>query len=262
MRANPNTLAAIDTTLVDDSSLALPHANGFCGTAFDTVGTGTALVFADSDGTCSWSDGGIANGIAVFAATEHEQGRVVYITDIDFPSNIDDPDLDGVTDFYEADNNLFLVNAFQWLAENRAPFVELAFPNGGETVNNTITITWTASDPNKDPILGYDLLYSNDSGMSWYPIDTGIMTTSYIWNTTFVPNGANYLIRVEAYDYELVGFDESDAVFTIDNPLPPPPPIPPLPWWWWIVVVIVVIIILAIVLIYLFILRPRSAASK
>ncbi len=234
------------------------------GTAFDTVGTGTALVFADADGTCSWHDGGIANGIAVFAATEHEQGRVVYITDINFAGTIDDPDGDGEPDFYEADNNLFLVNAFQWLAENRAPYVELTFPNGGETVNNTITITWTASDPNKDPILGYDLLYSNNSGTSWYSIDTGIMTTSYIWNTTFVPNGTNYLIRVAAHDYELTGIDDSDAVFTIDNPVPPPPPtpIPPHPWWWWIVVVIVVIIIFVIVLVYLFILRPKSVASK
>ncbi|MFX1577312.1 MAG: fibronectin type III domain-containing protein [Promethearchaeota archaeon] len=221
------------------------------GTAFDTIGSGTALITSDTDSTCSWSDGGIANGAAVFASTQHELGRVVYITDVNFPSAIDDPDSDGVPDFYEADNNLFLVNAFQWLSENRPPIVTLNYPNGGETVNNTITITWTAFDPNKDPILGYDLLYSNDSGASWYPFVIGIMGTSFVWNTTEVPNGNNYLIRVAAFDYELVGIDDSDAVFTIDNPTPLPL-LPPLPWWWWIVVLIVIIIVVVIIVYLLF----------
>jgi len=151
------------------------------------------------------------------------------------------------------------VNAFEWLSENRAPIVELTYPNGGETVNNNITITWNAFEPNKDLILGFDLFYSNDSGSSWYPIILGTLGNSFEWNTTQVPNGDDYLIRIVAHDYELFGTDDSDAVFTIDNPIPLPPPIPPILWW---IIAIVVIIIFVIVLIYLFILRPRSAASK
>ena len=227
------------------------------GTGLTNLGGGTSLVTTDNDGTSEWYDDSSlywpANLIPVFGANSFGLGRIVYLTDLNFPT-------DSV--FLRDDNNLFLVNAFQWLSENRAPVVELIFPNGGEIVNNTISITWTAHDPNGDPILGFDLAFSNDSGGSWYPIDAGIMSTSYVWNTSTVSNGASYLIRVDAFDYELVGTDVSDATFTIDNPGPPLPPLPPLPWWWWIVVILVVIIIVVVVLVYLFILRPKSARAK
>lgn len=233
------------------------------GTGFTALGSGTALVTTDNDGTSEWYDNGInywpADAVPVFAANTYGLGRVVYLTDVNFIDN-GDPDGDGDVTFMDSDNNLFLINAFQWLSENRAPIVTVTYPDGGETVNNTITITWTAIDPNKDPILGYDILFSNDSGTSWYPIDTGIMGTSYVWNTTSVSNGANYLIRVAAFDYELVGIDDSNAVFTIDNPLPYTPPIPPLPWWWWIVAVIIVVVIIVIIIIFL-LLRRKGTKS-
>ncbi|MFX1541162.1 MAG: hypothetical protein ACFFBX_10320 [Promethearchaeota archaeon] len=233
------------------------------GTGFTALGSGTALVTTDNDGTSEWYDNGInywpADAVPVFAANTYGLGRVVYLTDVNFIDN-GDPDGDGDVTFMDSDNNLFLINAFQWLSANRAPIVTVTYPDGGETVNNTITITWTAIDPNKDPILGYDILFSNDSGTSWYPIDTGIMGTSYVWNTTSVSNGANYLIRVAAFDYELVGIDDSNAVFTIDNPLPYTPPIPPLPWWWWIVAVVIVVVIIVIIIIFL-LLRRKGTKS-
>ncbi|MFX1253694.1 MAG: Ig-like domain-containing protein [Promethearchaeota archaeon] len=186
------------------------------GTAFDTVGSGTVLMASDNDDTCTWNNGGIANNIAVFAATEHELGRVVYITDMNFFSGFDDPDVDGVPDFYEADNNLFAVNAFQWLAENQAPVVEVTAPNGGEEFSGTTSITWTATDPNKDEFT-VDISYSINGGSSWSVLTTGLTTMSWSWDTSTTPDSDQYLIRVEATDYELTGQDVSDAVFLVDN---------------------------------------------
>ncbi|MFX1536351.1 MAG: hypothetical protein ACFFDI_19205, partial [Promethearchaeota archaeon] len=184
-------------------------------TAFDTIGSGTALLTTDTDGTCEWHNGGIANGTAVFAATEHVLGRVVYVTDVNLPQDIDD-DGDGDVNFFDSDNNLFIVNAFQWLAENRAPVVVVTKPNGGETISGTTTITWTASDPNKDDFT-VDIAYSTNGGSSWSVLTTGLITTSWSWNTTGLSDSDQYLIRVEATDYELTGSDVSNTVFTVDN---------------------------------------------
>ncbi|MFX1253687.1 MAG: hypothetical protein ACFFCZ_18895 [Promethearchaeota archaeon] len=184
-------------------------------TAFNTIGSGTALLTSDTDGTCTWHDGGIANGIAVFAATEHELGRIVYVTDVNFPQDVD-TDGDGDVNFYDSDNNLFIVNAFQWLAENQAPVVEVTAPNGGETIIGSTTITWTITDPNKDKFTA-DVAYSTNSGNSWSVLATGLTATSWSWNTSGLPDSDQSLIRVEATDYELTGQDVSDTVFIVDN---------------------------------------------
>lgn len=227
------------------------------GTAMINLGGGASLVMTDNDGTSEWYNGtayvGPAGALSVYAANTFGLGRIVYITDINF--------LDSIT-YMKEDNNLFLVNAFQWLSENRAPVITLTYPNGGETVNNTIVISWTGIDPNKDWILGYDIEYSNDSGAHWYPIvslGTWWSPNEYIWNITDVPNGANYLVRISAYDYELTGTDTSDATFTIDNPQLPPPP--PLPWWWWIVVLVVIIVIVVVIIVYLLFRRRGTKAN-
>ena len=193
------------------------RTSGSYGTAFDTIGGGTALISSDTDGTCSWNDGGIANGIAVFAATQHGLGRVVYITDINFASGIDDPDVDGIPDFYEADNNLFMVNSFEWLSANRAPVITVTSPNGGETLTGASNlITWTAIDPNKDAMT-YDIHYSLNGGSSWSPLAIGHTSTSINWDVTSVAESADVLIRVQAHDYELSGLDASDAVCSVES---------------------------------------------
>ncbi|MFX1255535.1 MAG: hypothetical protein ACFFCZ_28285, partial [Promethearchaeota archaeon] len=186
------------------------------GTAFDSIGTGTALVTTDTDGTCSWSDGGLANGLAVFAAQEHELGRVVAVSDVQLVHSGYDADSDGIPQLYEHDNILFTLNSFQWLVENRAPVVEVTAPNGGEELSGTTSITWTATDPNKDEFT-VDISYSTNGGSSWTVLTTGLTTMSWSWDTSTTPDSDQYLIRVEATDYELTGQDVSDAVFQVDN---------------------------------------------
>jgi hypothetical protein len=108
------------------------------------------------------------------------------------------------------------------------PTVTVTYPNGGEILNGTKTITWDAFDINDDT-LTFDIHYWD--GSTWTSLATGHATTSLSWDTTTVANGADYRIRVTVHDGIFTEVDESNAVFTIDNPVitPPPPPIPGFP---------------------------------
>ncbi|MHA1666935.1 MAG: hypothetical protein ACTSW7_06170, partial [Candidatus Thorarchaeota archaeon] len=100
------------------------------GNGFISVGAGTPLVITDIDGTTNWSDMSPASNVPVFVATQYNMGRVVYLTDINFPTE-NDGDGDGFGLLYDSDNPIFLANVFTWLVENRAPTVEVITPNGG-----------------------------------------------------------------------------------------------------------------------------------
>lgn len=102
---------------------------------------------------------------------------------------------------------------------NRPPTVTLMAPNGGEIICGSVTITWTASDPDGDP-LTYAVQYSPDGGSTWTTIISGIGTTSYLWITSSLPSGSNYLVKVIASDGELMAEDVSDGPFIIDNTPP------------------------------------------
>ncbi len=185
-------------------------------TAYDTIGTGTALVITDDDGTCTWtSDGSPADGLTVFAAAEQGHGRVVCITDVNF-MEMGDPDGDGVPTLFDSDNDIFITNAFGWLAENRAPAVHVTNPDGGETVTGSHVIHWTITEPNLDSTIS-TVSYSDDGGSTWHVLASGLTETSYTWDTTGLDDSAEFLIRVVAEDYALAGVDTSDAVFIVDN---------------------------------------------
>ncbi|MFX1253693.1 MAG: hypothetical protein ACFFCZ_18925 [Promethearchaeota archaeon] len=185
------------------------------GTALISIGSGTALVTADGDGTSDWTGGYPADGVVPLAVTTYQLGRVFVAGDVQF-FDTSDGDGDGFGMLYEHDNLLLTVNAFQWLAENRAPAVEVTAPNGGETISGTTTVSWTASDPNKDDFT-VDIAYSTNGGSSWTTIVTGLTNTSFNWDSSSSSDSDQYLIRVEGTDYELTGQDESDAVFQVDN---------------------------------------------
>jgi len=188
-------------------------------TAYDTIGTGTALVITDDDGTCTWhSDGSPADGLAVFAAAEQGHGRVVCMTDIDF-MGMGDPTGDGVPTLFDSDNDIFIANAFEWLAENRAPVVHVVNPDGGETVTGSHVIHWTIAEPNLDSTIS-TVSYSGDGGSTWHVLASGLTGTSYTWDTTGLDDSAEFLIRVVVEDYALAGVDTSDAVFIVDNHAP------------------------------------------
>ncbi|MFX0181756.1 MAG: Ig-like domain-containing protein, partial [Candidatus Hodarchaeota archaeon] len=99
-----------------------------------------------------------------------------------------------------------------------APIVTVTYPNGGEALSGTVTITWDASDLDGDS-LTYSVYYWDAS--AWIELISGWTTTSYEWDTTLVSNGEFYQVRIVANDSALTGKDESDGSFTIDNPNAP-----------------------------------------
>jgi parallel beta-helix repeat protein len=103
------------------------------------------------------------------------------------------------------------------------PIVELKYPNGGESVNISITITWAASDDFDDD-LDIDIEYSDDSGGNWYMVAPNQPNTgSYDWDISALPAGTEYLVRITATDN--AGFstnDTSDDVFAIYEYIPNP----------------------------------------
>jgi len=194
----------------------------YSGGALISMATGSVLVSTDGDGTTTWNDGTPAISLPVYGATTHNQGRVVYLSDIDL-GRIVDGDGDGFGCLYDSDNPIFVANVFKWLAENRAPIVEVLSPNGGELLNGTITISWDAVDYDSDPMT-YDVFVSDNNGSDWSLLATGLSVPEYEWNTTQHDDGNSYMILVEASDGVLQGQDTSDNPFELDNFVAPPGP--------------------------------------
>jgi len=182
---------------------------------FISIGSGTALVSTDNDGTAEWNDGTPANNLAVFAATTYNQGRVAVVTDLDM-GTLSDTDSDGFGALYDSDNSIFIANVFKWLAENRAPTVEVTYPNGGEVLSGVANITWTALDLDGDS-LTFNVSYSANNGSSWISLATNSAQTWFLWNTALSADGSEYLIRVVVSDGGLTSLDVSDDTFTVEN---------------------------------------------
>lgn len=101
-----------------------------------------------------------------------------------------------------------------------SPQVTVIYPDGGEVIAGEITIQWSASDDVTMDLNGTILIeYSPDNGSSWNQIAAQQNNTGlYLWNTSIVPDGNLYLIRVSATDEFLnVGSDTSDSTFSINN---------------------------------------------
>jgi immune inhibitor A len=105
------------------------------------------------------------------------------------------------------------------------PSVSVTYPNGGETLTGSATITWTATDPDpgETALLSIDLDFSSNDGGSWMPIASGESNDgAYDWDISGLSDGSDYLVRATATDTSgLNDTDESDAVFTILNTAQP-----------------------------------------
>jgi hypothetical protein len=105
------------------------------------------------------------------------------------------------------------------------PTITVTYPNGGETLSESATITWTATDPDpgETALLDIDLEYSSNGGGNWNPIASGESNDgSYDWDVSGLSDGSNYLVRATATDPTARSDDDqSDAAFTIQNAGPP-----------------------------------------
>ncbi|MHA1984198.1 MAG: hypothetical protein ACW967_07575 [Candidatus Hodarchaeales archaeon] len=96
----------------------------------------------------------------------------------------------------------------------------LIAPTGTATLENEVVIEWSVIT-DSETIYTSVLEYSNNSGLTWYEIASGLTLTSYVWNTSSFPTGSEYRIRVTvsgAYNNQSLGtaVDNSTVDFTID----------------------------------------------
>ena len=110
-----------------------------------------------------------------------------------------------------AEDETWIFGGGDYLPMPDPPQVVVTYPNGGETLSDSATITWMATDPDpgETELLLVDLDYSNNDG-------------AYFWDISALGDGSNYLLRATVTDTTgLSDCDTSDSVFTIDNPEPP-----------------------------------------
>jgi len=176
----------------------------------------SSIITTDTDGTSDYVGGDPADGLTVMAATLFDMGRVFYSADyVSLRGGFDD-DGDGFPNLWDSDNPLLYLNILYWLSENRAPSVTVTFPNGGEVLNGTQTITWDAVDFDSDS-LTFQVQYSDNNGSDWSTLATGVIIHEFEWNTTLHDDGTGYMIRVIASDGDLTAYDDSDDPFELDN---------------------------------------------
>jgi hypothetical protein len=97
-----------------------------------------------------------------------------------------------------------------------SPTVSVVSPNGGEvvTAGEECLISWNSSDLDGDQLKS-DIFYSGDGGAHWIPIAIDLNQTNFLWNTSALERGSNYLLRVVTTDGINTGEDISDSNFTI-----------------------------------------------
>jgi hypothetical protein len=106
-------------------------------------------------------------------------------------------------------------------AGSAPPTITLLSPNGGENLTgNTIPISWSASDPDGDP-LTFHIQYSPDNGASWEAVAVNLTGNSALLDRTNFTGSDEGLVRVWVSDGLRTAYDQSNAVFRIptDSPI-------------------------------------------
>ena len=112
----------------------------------------------------------------------------------------------------EIDYVPFLTNTYH------APWVDVTSPNGGETVDDTTEITWTAPDVDGDSVT-INIFYSSNGGSDFFTVAMGEENDgTYDWDTSPYNDGSQYLIKLYAYDGTYQSWDISDSLFMVYNP--------------------------------------------
>jgi hypothetical protein len=99
------------------------------------------------------------------------------------------------------------------------PTVLVLFPNGGETLSSTFTISWDGSDADEDR-LTYQVDWSRNNGNTWEPLSGRVASTKMEVNPALLPGGTECLVRVSVTDGFLTSHDVSDLPFTVPDSSP------------------------------------------
>ncbi|MHC4220802.1 MAG: multiheme c-type cytochrome [Planctomycetota bacterium] len=149
---------------------------------------------------------------------------VVEVTDLTTFSNtptfpgLTPTNLASVTDVDKTEIQTSLIPSSG--SDTTPPSVTVIVPNGGETyvANNGTTVQWIAGDVSG--VAGLDLYVSLDNGATYKLIAVGLSNTeSHTWFPANRPT-TQAIFRVVAIDNSFnEGYDDSDAVFTIQSPV-------------------------------------------
>ncbi|MHA1967770.1 MAG: alpha/beta fold hydrolase [Candidatus Hodarchaeales archaeon] len=95
----------------------------------------------------------------------------------------------------------------------------LIFPIGGETLSGDVNISWTASVDTWGYSVTYNVYFSTNGGTTWTLLKADLTDPSFIWDTSTVPNGSNYIFRIKAISSgKLDAIFISSSPFTVSNP--------------------------------------------
>lgn len=94
------------------------------------------------------------------------------------------------------------------------PQVTVLSPNGGETLSGAFTASWSASDPDSDPLTFAAMVRcAGDDG--WIPVAFDVTATSVGLDTADFPGGDSCELRIVAADGKWSSSDDSDSSFSI-----------------------------------------------
>ena len=150
---------------------------------------------------------GLENGPAPFINAENEVAYISLL--LPYTPGIASLEVEGPRSvLYHVDAGLIL------------PAVQVLFPNGGEVFGEeSITVNWTASDEDGDP-LTFNVDYSADNGNSWEPVAQYVTGSQVTIDQVNLPGSDMALFRVSASDGLHTSTDTSDGLFFIPNHRP------------------------------------------
>ncbi|MEK9179832.1 MAG: hypothetical protein AAB897_00230 [Patescibacteria group bacterium] len=102
---------------------------------------------------------------------------------------------------------------------NSPPKIKLVEPLGRRLkFNGEVRVRWDASDINDDK-LAYKVELSSNRGSTWKTLAEKLRAPELLWDTTTVPDGSNYMLRVTATDGSLSAY-ATGPIFALENNLP------------------------------------------
>lgn len=96
----------------------------------------------------------------------------------------------------------------------------VALQGAPDPVSGEVTLNWTASDPDMDPLF-FDIFYSADGGENFQPVKAGVADQSTLINTSDLGGSGKGVFRVFASDGVHTAYADS-APFTMANKPPQP----------------------------------------
>ncbi|MHA2091580.1 MAG: hypothetical protein ACW98K_12030 [Candidatus Kariarchaeaceae archaeon] len=92
----------------------------------------------------------------------------------------------------------------------------ISYPTTSDTISGTVIVTWSGASDNWGHSLAYDLYYTSD-GSNFVLISSNILTTDFSWQTSGLPDGDSYQLKILTRDNVGNEVESVTGRFSIDN---------------------------------------------